>query len=73
MVNNTKSKIIIEMNHLDHATNLFNFISLIKKIASQGGDLELNIISNDEFVAAKFIGHDVDILNVNHEINKENI
>ena len=62
MKNKTKSKITIEMEHLDHASALFDALNLVKAEAGKGGDLEI-FAKN---VNCGFVGHDVNIKKIRH-------
>jgi hypothetical protein len=63
MLNKTKSKIIINMKHIDHSNKLFEALKEIKDIAEQGGDFIIKV-DNQKFN----IGHDVIIKNIEHII-----
>ena len=66
MRNNTKSEIIITMNHIDNANRLFLFLKKALKVADMGGDIFL------EYDGAKkekiCIGHDVRMKEIRHVI-----
>ncbi len=66
MLNNTKSKIVIEMKHIDHANSLYDFLERVRDFGNQGGDLDLTV-GND----ICHIGHDVNIRKVQHIIFRE--
>lgn len=69
MKNNTRSEVVIEMQHIDHAVKIKNALDAIKKVWDQGGDAELVIRSNGKkIISSALIGHDVDIKNVRHKI-----
>jgi len=68
MKNKTKSKIVIEMNHIDHANAIFEFLKTVKYQADMGGDLDLWTCP----IKGKFnIGHDVVIKKIQHIIFKD--
>ena len=66
MKNNTQSKIIITMKHIDNADRLFNFLKKVKEISCMGGDITLSYDGSEE--GEKTIGHDVIIKNIEHVI-----
>ena len=68
MKNNTRSDIVIEMQHIDNANNLQEAIKTVKKICGRGGDAELLIKSNGKTISAGKLGHDVNIRRVQHII-----
>ena len=71
MKNATKSKIIIEMEHLDHAHRFTEALKVFQRKSAGGGDAELAYIgSYGEMRSCGVIGHDVLILDVKHEIDK---
>jgi len=65
MKNNTKSKIIITMNNLDHADKLFQALKLFKQHFSKGGDIAIRVDDDGNEI---YIGHDVIINDVEHII-----
>ena len=68
MKNNTRSDIVIGMKHIDNADNLQAALKIVKKVAGRGGDAELLIRVNGRMISAGKLGHDVDILRVQHII-----
>ena len=71
MKNNTRSDIVIGMKHIDNADNLLAALKIVKKITGRGGDAELLIRVNGRMISAGKLGHDVDILRVQHIIYQE--
>ena len=71
MKNNTRSDIVIGMKHIDNADNLQAALKIVKKITGRGGDAELLIRLNGRMISAGKLGHDVDILRVQHIIYQE--
>ena len=65
---NTKSEIIIEMKHIDHANFLKKVLDVFRKISGQGGDVELLIRQNSKLQSCGKIGHDVSIKKISHTI-----
>lgn len=57
MKNNTRSEIVIEMRHIDNASNLQEAMKTVKKICGQGGDAELLVKSNGKMINAGKLGH----------------
>jgi hypothetical protein len=68
MKNNTRSEIVIEMKHIDHGNALRWAVDVFKKIAGEGGDVELLIRQNGKLHPCGKIGHDVSIRKVSHTI-----
>ena len=68
MKNKTKSKIIISMNHIDHANKIFEFLKKAydECCNGQGGDVIFSCNSEETI-----IGHDVIIKKLQHIIYKE--
>lgn len=66
MLNKTKSKIVIEMNHLDNADRLFTFLKETMSVASMGGDLYLEYDGAEKKRVC--IGHDVKALSLQYTI-----
>jgi len=64
--NNTKSDIIITMNHIDNADRLFQFLKKALEVADMGGDLILKYDGAE--TGSKTIGHDVRIKEIRHVI-----
>ena len=71
MKNNTRSDIVIGMKQIDNADNLQAALKIVKKITGRGGDAELLIRVNGRMISAGKLGHDVDILRVQHIIYQE--
>ena len=58
MKNNTKTKITIEMNHVDNSFLFMKFLNLLKEKGGEGGDLNV-AIESDNLSEEFFLGHDV--------------
>jgi hypothetical protein len=67
MKNKTRSRVIIEMNHIDHAVKIEDFFDSARESGLMGGDLTLKY--EGAVNGERFIGHDVNILEVRHEID----
>lgn len=72
MKNNTPSKIIIEMKHIDHARRLAEALQRWANMAGTGGDAELYIRKGrgNEFILCRIVGHDVEVKKVTHVIKE---
>ena len=66
MRNDTKSEIIIIMNHIDNADRLFKFLKEALAVGDMGGDLKMTYDGAEK--GEKIIGHDVRIKQINHII-----
>lgn len=69
MLNKTKSKIIIEMKHLDHANKLYAFLKEVRETCGndQGGDMLLSCNGKN---IEQFVGHDIIIRKLTHVIGE---
>ena len=67
MKNKTRSDVVIKMKHIDHAVKLTKVLEILREYAGYGGDLE--IFAGERSCGT--VGHDVDILSVDHVIHKE--
>jgi len=68
MLNNTASKIIIEMKNIDDGNRFTKRLKIFCDIAAKGGDAELLIRQNGKIRDCGFVAHDLDVKSVKHEI-----
>lgn len=70
MKNGIKSKIVIEIENIDHAKKLVEALKMFTYQSSMGGDSVMYIELNNKMISCGFIGHDVNIKKVFHVIEK---
>lgn len=73
MLNNTETKIVITMKHVDNAIRLHKRLTKFFETAATGGDAELFLKHNGEMKEIGFVAHDLRVSEVEHLIPRNKL
>lgn len=69
MKNNTETKIIITMKHVDNADRFARQLRRFCKVADEGGDVRLMISHNGTIKDCGYVAHDLGVGSIEHEVS----